>query len=56
MSNEIPMLPTAHPPRAAEDTATIEQVMEQVPGEIGFDRIVKAQTSRPQIVRLIWTN
>jgi hypothetical protein len=28
MSDKIPMFPTAHPPRADEDTATIEQVME----------------------------
>ncbi|MFZ3214682.1 MAG: hypothetical protein WA192_01350 [Candidatus Acidiferrales bacterium] len=51
MNEKIPMFPTAHPPRADEDTATIEQVMEQVPGEIELDRIVKAQTSGPQIVR-----
>ena len=51
MSDKIPMFPTAHPPRADEDTATIEQVMEEVPGEIELDRIVKAQTSGPQIVR-----
>jgi hypothetical protein len=51
MSDKIPMFPTAHPPRADEDTATIEQVMEQVPGEIELDKIVKAQTSGPQIVK-----
>lgn len=51
MSDKIPMFPTAQPPRADEDTATIEQVMEQVPGEIELDKIVKAQTSRPQIVK-----
>jgi len=51
MTDKIPMFPTAHPPRADEDTATIEQVMEQVPGEIELDKIVKAQTSAPQIVR-----
>jgi hypothetical protein len=50
MSDKIPMFPTPHPPRADEDTATIEQVMEQVPGEIELDKIVKAQTSGPQIV------
>jgi hypothetical protein len=44
MSDKISMFPTAHPPRADEDTATIEQVMGGVPGEIEFDRIVKAQT------------
>jgi len=51
MSDKIPMFPTAQPPRADEDTATIEQVMEQVPGEIELDRIIKAQTSGPQIAK-----
>jgi len=51
MSEKIPMFPTAHPPRADEDTATIEQVMEQVPGEVELDKVVKAQTSGPQIVK-----
>src|ERR1700683_1255730 len=51
MSDKIPMFPTAHPPRADEDTATIEQVLEHVPGEIELDRIVKAQTSGPHIAR-----
>lgn len=51
MSDKIAMFPTAQPPRADEDTATIEQVMEQVPGEIELDRIIKAQISAPQIVR-----
>jgi hypothetical protein len=51
MSDKIPMFPTAQPPRADEDTATIEQVMEQVPGGIELDRIVKAQTSGPQIAK-----
>src|SRR5271163_3012753 len=51
MNDKISMFPTAQPPRADEDTAAIEQVMEQVPGEIELDRIVKAQTSRPDIVK-----
>jgi hypothetical protein len=51
MSDKIPMFPTAQPPRADEDTATIEQVMEQVPGEIELDGIIKAQTSGPQIAK-----
>jgi hypothetical protein len=45
------MFPTAQPPRADEDTATIAQVVEQVPGEIELDRIIKAQTSGPQIAK-----
>lgn len=51
MSDKIPMFPTAQPPRADQDTATIEQVMEQVPGEVELDKVVKAQTSAPQIVK-----
>jgi hypothetical protein len=51
MNDRIPMFPTAQPPRADEDTAAIEQVIEQVPGEIELDKIIKAQTSAPQIVK-----
>ena len=51
MNDGIPMFPTAQPPRADEDTAAIEQVIEQVPGEIELDKIIKAQTSAPQIVK-----
>jgi|ERR1700683_400317 hypothetical protein len=51
MTDRIPMFPTAQPPRADEDTAVIEQVMEQLPGEIELDKIVKAQTSAPQIAK-----
>jgi len=50
MSDKIPMFPRAHPPRADEDTATIEQVMEPVPGEVELGKKVRAQASRPQIV------
>jgi hypothetical protein len=51
MTDRMPMFPTAQPPRADEDTAAIEQVIEQLPGEIEFDKIIKAQTSAPQIVK-----
>jgi hypothetical protein len=51
MNDRIPMFPTAQPSRADEDTAAIEQVIEQVPGEIELDKIIKAQTSAPQIVK-----
>ncbi len=51
MTDKISMFPTAHPPRADEDTAAIAQVVEQVPGEVELDRIIKAQTSGPQIAR-----
>jgi hypothetical protein len=50
MTDKIPMFPTAHPPRADEDTAAIGQVMEAIPGEVEIDQIVKAQASAPQIV------
>jgi hypothetical protein len=50
-NDKIPMFPTAHPPRADEDPATIEQVIEHVPGEIELDRVIKAQTSQPQIAQ-----
>jgi hypothetical protein len=53
VNDKIPMFPTAHPPRADEDTAAIEQVMEQVPGEVELDKVIKAQTSGPQIAKRI---
>ena len=51
MNDNISMFPKAHPPRADQDTAQIERVMEQVPGEIDLDKLVKAQMSQPQIAR-----
>lgn len=51
MNDKIAMFPTAPPPRADEDSAAVGQVMEEVPGEIELDRIIKAQTSGPQIAR-----
>jgi hypothetical protein len=51
MNDKIAMFPTAHPPRADEDTAAIAQVVEQVPGEVELDRIIKAQASAPQIAK-----
>lgn len=51
MNDKIAMFPTAHPPRADEDTAAIARVVEQVPGEVELDRIIKAQASGPQIAR-----
>jgi|HubBroStandDraft_5_1064220.scaffolds.fasta_scaffold4658624_1 hypothetical protein len=37
MDDNIPTFPTAQPPRPDEDTSTIDQVMEHVPGEIELD-------------------
>lgn len=51
MNDKIAMFPTAHPPRADEDTAAIEQVVEHVPGEMELDKLIKAQMSAPQIVK-----
>ena len=51
VNDKIPMFPTAQPPRADEDTSTIEQVIQHIPGEIELDKIVKAQMSQPQIVK-----
>ena len=51
VNDKIPMFPTAQPPRADEDTSTIEQVIQNIPGEIELDKIVKAQMSQPQIVK-----
>ncbi|MFZ0885622.1 MAG: hypothetical protein WAN14_19620 [Candidatus Acidiferrales bacterium] len=51
MNDKIAMFPTAQPPRADEDTAAIEQVVEEVQGEVELDRIIKAQTSGPQIAK-----
>ena len=51
VNDKIPMFPTAQAPRADEDTSTIEQVIQHIPGEIELDKIVKAQMSQPQIVK-----
>jgi hypothetical protein len=51
VNDKIPMFPIAEPPRADEDTSTIEQVMQHIPGEVELDKIVKAQMSQPQIVK-----
>jgi len=51
MSDNNPVFPTAQPPRADEDLAPIEEVIQHVPGEIDLDKIVKAQMSQPQIAK-----
>ncbi|MGB6267151.1 MAG: hypothetical protein WBF56_15550 [Candidatus Acidiferrales bacterium] len=50
MSDRIPMFPFKPPPRADEDTAVIEQVLESVPGQVEMDSVIKAQSSAPQVV------
>jgi hypothetical protein len=51
MNERMPMFPTAHPPRADEDTSAIERVVERVEGEVDLDQAVKAQTSAPQVTK-----
>lgn len=41
--------PTPTPPRDDRETAAIEFVQEQVPGEVELDAVVRAQASVPQI-------
>lgn len=49
MNERIPMFPTAEPSRDDRDTSVVEQVIEKIVGEVDLDRIIKAQTSGPQI-------
>ncbi|MGH9716595.1 MAG: hypothetical protein ACRD4R_07700 [Candidatus Acidiferrales bacterium] len=42
--------PTPTPLRADRETAAIEVVQEQVPGEVELDAVVRAQASAPQVV------
>ncbi|MGA9883443.1 MAG: hypothetical protein WBQ34_06975 [Candidatus Acidiferrales bacterium] len=42
--------PTPTPPRDDRETAAIEFVQEQVPGEVELDAVVRAQASAPQVV------
>lgn len=41
--------PMATPPRDDRETAAIEEVQEQIPGEIELDAIVRAQASAPHV-------
>ena len=50
MTSPNPVFPVAPSPRADEDTAVIEQVLEAVPGQVEMDALVRAQSSAPQIV------
>jgi hypothetical protein len=42
--------PTPTPQRDDRETAAIEFVQEQVPGEVELDAVVRAQASAPQVV------
>ena len=50
MSNIIPIRPN---PRADVDEAAITEQVEQLPGELDVDRVIKAQLSATQITRRI---
>jgi hypothetical protein len=50
VSNIIPLRPNL---RADVDEAAITEQVEQIPGELNMDRVIKAQLSAPQIARRI---
>jgi predicted CoA-binding protein len=50
LSNIIPIRPTSKVD--VDETAVTEQV-DQIPGELDVDRVIKAQLSAPQVVRRI---
>ena len=50
MSNIIPIRPTLR--ADADETAVTEQV-EQIPGELDLDRVIKAHLSAPEVVQRI---
>lgn len=50
MSNIIPIRPTS---RADIDEAAITEQVDQIPGELDVDRVIKAQLSAPQVVQRI---
>lgn len=50
MSNIIPIRPTS---RADVDDAAITEQVDQIPGELDVDRVIKAQLSAPRVVQRI---
>ena len=50
MSNIIPIRPAS---RADVGEAAITEQVEQIPGELDVDRVIKAQLSAPEVVRRI---
>jgi predicted CoA-binding protein len=50
VSNIIPIRPAS---RADADDAAITEQVEQIPGELDVDRVIKAQLSAPEVVRRI---
>jgi hypothetical protein len=50
VSNVIPIRPSS---RADVDEAAVTQQVDQIPGELDVDRVIKAQLSAPQVVQRI---
>jgi hypothetical protein len=50
MSNIIPIRPTV---RADVDEAAVTEQVEQIPGELDMDRLIKAQVLAPQVTHRI---
>jgi predicted CoA-binding protein len=50
MSNIIPIRPNL---RSDVDEAAVTEQVEQIPGELNMDRVIKAQLAAPQIARRI---
>ena len=51
--SSISMFPLAATPRADEVQAEQTQQVEAAPGEVTLDAVVRAQSLRPQVVRMI---
>jgi predicted CoA-binding protein len=50
VSNIIPIRPTS---RADVDAAAVTEQVDQIPGELDVDRVIKAQLSAPRVVQRI---
>ena len=50
MSNIIPIKPSS---RADVDEAAVMEQVDQIPGELDVDRVIKAQLSAPQVIKRI---
>jgi predicted CoA-binding protein len=50
VSNVIPIRPTS---RADVDEAAVTQQVDEIPGELDVDRVIKAQLSAPKVVHRI---
>lgn len=50
MSNIIPIRPAS---RADVDEAAVTEQVDQIPGELDVDQVIKAQLSAPRVIRRI---